>query len=181
MKKLLLLLPLLFVTGVKAQDALPDLRVQNSGGTIVNLHDVKLIRVEPDGLRVIHQAGMAKVPYELLPADLQAKYGFTDAKAHEHRDAATAAAAPQSAATATPYVASSATQAHAAAGSTLSRSVPRSSTSSVTRLVPSTGISTSPCGTCVPYTPVQSSITSGLWGTRPTSTSTGTTGYIYPN
>jgi hypothetical protein len=85
MKKYLNLLSLLFATGLLAQDELPDLRVQNPGGTVQDIFEVKLLRVEPDGLRVLHAAGAAKVPYELLPQALQVKYGFNSAQAQEHR------------------------------------------------------------------------------------------------
>jgi hypothetical protein len=95
-KYLPVLLFVLLAPFARAQSNLPDLRVQNSGGTVVNLHEVRLLRVEPDGLRVAHSAGMAKVPYELLPAELRAKYRFNATTAQEHRTntaAATAAAA----------------------------------------------------------------------------------------
>jgi hypothetical protein len=91
MRKCLILSALLLATGLVASDALPDLRVSTPGGTM-HIREVKLMRVEPDGLRVMHSTGMAKVPYEMLPADLQAKYGFNDVAVKEHR---AAAAAPQ--------------------------------------------------------------------------------------
>jgi hypothetical protein len=96
---------LLLATGLAANDPLPDLRVSTPGG-IMTIRQVKLMRVEPDGLRVMHASGMAKVPYEMLPADLQAKYGFNDQAAQEQRAAAVApppapvAAAPAPAGTA---------------------------------------------------------------------------------
>jgi len=100
MKGFLPLLALLCGGALLAQDQLPDLRVQNSGGTLMELHNVKLMRVEPDGLRVFHAGGIAKVPYERLPAELQEKYGISSDKAKEHRDAVTAAATEQAAAAA---------------------------------------------------------------------------------
>jgi hypothetical protein len=96
MKKYLNFLPLLFATGLLAQDELPDLRVQNPGGTVQELFEVKLLRVEPDGLRVLHSAGAAKVPYELLPETLQVKYGFNADHAQEHRNANAAVVAAAS-------------------------------------------------------------------------------------
>jgi hypothetical protein len=98
MRKFVALLILLSASGLSAQDVLPNLRVQNSGGTLVELRDVKLMHVEPDGVRVSHAGGIAKVPYERLPVDLQEKYGFSSDKAKEHRDAVTAATAQQVAA-----------------------------------------------------------------------------------
>jgi hypothetical protein len=86
-----LVLLLLLATRLTAQVSLPDLRVQNAGGTVVEIHDVKLLHVDPDGIRVLHSAGSAKIPYELLPDDLQSKYGFNADKAQQHRDEVTAA------------------------------------------------------------------------------------------
>jgi hypothetical protein len=185
MKKLLLLFPVLFASGVMAQDKLPDLRIQNSGGTVMNIQDVKLLRVEPDGLRVLHAAGTAKVPYELLPEELHVKYGFTAAKAQEHR--AVAAAAPAQPATPSPARAPASYAAAASAGRRTSTTTSPSYTSpSVTRRVPTTtapSCSTGTCGSSRPIYP-QSGVTSGLWVPRTStssSTTSGTTGYIYSN
>jgi hypothetical protein len=184
MKKLLLLLPLLFASGVMAQDKLPDLRIQNSGGTVMNIQDVKLLRVEPDGLRVLHAAGTAKVPYELLPEALQVKYGFTAAKAQEHRAVVAAAPAQPAPPSAAPAPAS-----YAAARPRATTTAPSTYPStSVTRRTPTSTVSPScssgTCGSSVLIYP-QSTVTSGLWmpktSTSSSSTTSGTTGYIYSN
>ena len=47
--------------------------------------DIKVMAVEADGLKIMHAAGMAKIPYEQLPDDLQTKYAFDPAKAAEKR------------------------------------------------------------------------------------------------
>src|SRR5690242_11219291 len=77
---------LFLATRLAAQVELPDLRAQNAGGTVVEIHDVKLLHVDPDGIRVLHSAGSAKIPYELLPDDLQARFGFNAVKAQLHRE-----------------------------------------------------------------------------------------------
>jgi hypothetical protein len=97
--RLPLLLLFLLAGHLTAQVELPDLRVQNAGGTVVQIYDVKLLHVDPDGLRVSHSVGSAKVPYELLPDELQARYGFNASNAKQYRETV-AAAQQQSAAAA---------------------------------------------------------------------------------
>ena len=53
--------------------------------------DIKVMAVEADGLKIMHAAGMAKIPYEQLPDDLQTKYAFDPTKAAEKRTADDAA------------------------------------------------------------------------------------------
>lgn len=87
MKKFLICIGFLAAFSLQAEELLPDLRAQSSGGTIFEIREVRLIRVEPDGLRVYHSTGMAKVPFELLPKELRTKYGFKIDAAREHRKA----------------------------------------------------------------------------------------------
>jgi hypothetical protein len=83
----LLALMLLSVPALVADDTLPDLTLQRPGGTKNTLTQVRLIKVEPDGLRVMHASGTAKVPLEQLPADLASHFGLDASKAAEFRQA----------------------------------------------------------------------------------------------
>jgi hypothetical protein len=84
-----------------ANEVIPVLKTANAAGTLLELRDVRVMKVEPDGLRVMHSTGTAKVPFERLPDDLLAKYGITADGAKQHRTegqpatgTATAAASP---------------------------------------------------------------------------------------
>lgn len=90
MKRLLVLPLMLLAMNANAGDVLPNLRVPNAGGTMMELREVRVMRVEPDGLRVMHSMGMAKVPYEALPEDLRLKYGINSSDAQKHREEAQA-------------------------------------------------------------------------------------------
>lgn len=57
-----------------------DLKI---GATVYK--DYSVSKVDPDGLRILHSDGAAKIPYEELPADLQKKYAFDPAKAAAFR------------------------------------------------------------------------------------------------
>ena len=46
---------------------------------------VTITKADPDGLRIMHEAGSAKIPFEKLPEALRAKYGYDVAKATEFR------------------------------------------------------------------------------------------------
>ncbi len=48
---------------------------------------VTVTKIEPDGISIMHETGLAKVPYEKLTPELQAKFGGFDAtKAAEFRN-----------------------------------------------------------------------------------------------
>lgn len=81
---------LLLAARVWAGDNLPILKTVNAAGTLIELRDVKIVKVEADGVRVMHSSGTAKVPFERLPDDLQAKYGIDPSKAYQYREAAQA-------------------------------------------------------------------------------------------
>lgn len=49
------------------------------------LKNAKITRVDPDGLRIMHQDGIAKVPHESLPPELKAKYNFDATEAAAFR------------------------------------------------------------------------------------------------
>ncbi len=82
---------LLCAAAQAASDPLPDMTIPKPGGGTVLLTGVTLVKVEPDGLKVMHSAGAAKVPIECVPANLHAIYGLTTEKAKAHREAAQAA------------------------------------------------------------------------------------------
>jgi hypothetical protein len=45
----------------------------------------EVTRVEPDGLVITHSSGIARIPYEKLPHDLQKTFQFDPAQAQAHR------------------------------------------------------------------------------------------------
>ncbi|MEK7952033.1 hypothetical protein WKV53_16075 [Luteolibacter sp. Y139] len=46
---------------------------------------VTIREVAPDGISILHETGATKIPFEKLPADLQAKYCYDKAAAAEYR------------------------------------------------------------------------------------------------
>jgi hypothetical protein len=56
-----------------------------------------ITKVEPDGIRILHETGTAKIPFEKLPPALQQKHGYDPAKAAEFKKADAAAQAVQEA------------------------------------------------------------------------------------
>ncbi len=55
------------------------------------LKAVQVTKVEPDGIRVMHQDGLAKIPFESLPDDWKALYMFDPNKAETFRKASASA------------------------------------------------------------------------------------------
>lgn len=47
--------------------------------------NVTVTKIEPDGIRIIHESGIAKVPFESLPEEIRAKLGMTQEAADAHR------------------------------------------------------------------------------------------------
>lgn len=92
MKKLLVFALMLLAVNASAADVIPSLRAPNAGGTMMELREVRVLKVEPDGIRVMHSMGMAKIPYESLPEELRAKYGISSSSAQKHREETQAAA-----------------------------------------------------------------------------------------
>ncbi|HEX2748836.1 MAG TPA: serine protease [Verrucomicrobiales bacterium] len=54
--------------------------------SLAGFKDVEITKVEPDGLRIMHKDGVAKIKFEQLPADMQAKYGYSPDKAKAFRE-----------------------------------------------------------------------------------------------
>lgn len=68
---------LFFVLSLNAEDL-----------TLLNgkmLKGVQVTKVEPDGLRVMHQDGLSKIPFESLPPEWKTRYSFDINKAEAYR------------------------------------------------------------------------------------------------
>ncbi len=66
----------------------PQAPVELDGKVIPELNGFKSVtirRVEPDGLRIIHESGSAKIPIEKLSNEQRAKYGITVEGAAQYR------------------------------------------------------------------------------------------------
>jgi hypothetical protein len=58
-------------------------RLETTNGKVYE--QVKVRKIEPDGISIIHDTGVAKVLFGKLSPDLQTAYGYDPAKAQEHR------------------------------------------------------------------------------------------------
>ncbi len=54
--------------------------------TLLDYKQVTITKVEPDGIRIIHESGAARIPYERIPDDLRTKLGMNQEVADAHRD-----------------------------------------------------------------------------------------------
>lgn len=61
-----------------------SITIPTSGGLTVLKH-CKVTKVDPDGVRVVHDAGMAKVPYEYMPEGWALAAGIDRAVAQAYR------------------------------------------------------------------------------------------------
>lgn len=86
MKAILVILLCLVAVVSAAVDALPDLTIPTSSGGELRITGVTLVKAEPDGLKVMHSGGMAKVPFEFVPPELHAIYGLSAERAKAHRE-----------------------------------------------------------------------------------------------
>ena len=71
--------------------------ITNNAGQVYNVK--KVMRTEPDGITIMHDAGVIKLFFWELPEDIQAKYGYDSAAAtryHQQSSAAKAQAYQQS-------------------------------------------------------------------------------------
>lgn len=60
--------------------------VQMKFAELLEYKGVTVTKIEPDGVNIMHESGLAKIPYEKLTPELQAKFGgFDAAKAAEFR------------------------------------------------------------------------------------------------
>ena len=81
----LLLACLIILTSVAqaAPKAEKPFTLTTEGGKVY--HKVQVMAVDPDGLRIIHADGAAKIAFEQLDAEMQAKYHFDSEKAASFR------------------------------------------------------------------------------------------------
>ena len=88
MKFVAVLLSLLIAGAVQAQVGakLPSVSMRNAGGSLLTFTNCTVTAVEPDGLRVMHDAGFAKLPFEALPPEMQRALGFDAAKVEQFRE-----------------------------------------------------------------------------------------------
>ncbi|TLD70852.1 hypothetical protein FEM03_11130 [Phragmitibacter flavus] len=84
MRPLFCILILLLVThNAAAQETTwPKLVVHNA-----TYHNARLLKVEPDGIRIMHDTGASKIEFENLPTDLQQTFNLQPDQAIEHRTA----------------------------------------------------------------------------------------------
>jgi hypothetical protein len=80
MKILILLLAL--TTFTLAVDTYPSLSTKKGR----EYTSVTVTAVEPDGLRIRHESGTAKIPFEELPVEIQKKYAYDPSAADAHRN-----------------------------------------------------------------------------------------------
>ena len=81
MKALLILFPLLAIVShhlSAAEGVIKELRVSGHMANRV-YHNVRVVREEPDGLRITHDSGFAKVPYEALPQEMRRQFDPSNA------------------------------------------------------------------------------------------------------
>lgn len=69
----------LVVTGIHAEEPMKF-------PSLLDYQNVTITKVDPDGIRITHDDGTAKIPIEAIPEDLKAKLGMTMTAANEHRE-----------------------------------------------------------------------------------------------
>jgi hypothetical protein len=47
----------------------------------------RVVKVEPDGIRLIHESGSCKIPFSKLPQDIQKQYSYDPEKAQQYKQA----------------------------------------------------------------------------------------------
>jgi len=52
---------------------------------LLDYTNVMVTKIEPDGIRIIHESGAAKIPYESVPEDIRVKLGMNQEAADAHR------------------------------------------------------------------------------------------------
>jgi hypothetical protein len=51
----------------------------------ITYSSARIVKVEPDGIRLIHESGSCKVPFSKLPTEIQARYSYDPAKAAQYK------------------------------------------------------------------------------------------------
>ncbi|MEX1049310.1 MAG: hypothetical protein WED15_07265 [Akkermansiaceae bacterium] len=54
--------------------------------TLLDYKNVTVTKVEPDGIRIVHESGVAKIQIEKLPEEIRTQLGLSDDAAKEHRE-----------------------------------------------------------------------------------------------
>jgi hypothetical protein len=67
------------------QAVIPELRIPDGFVGDRVLKNVRIMKMEPDGLRLSHDAGISKIPYEALPESLREKFKFDPIAASAYR------------------------------------------------------------------------------------------------
>ncbi|TLD68725.1 hypothetical protein FEM03_21320 [Phragmitibacter flavus] len=75
-----------------AELKLDELRVKKDFGGETVYTNATLTKVDPDGLRFVHDSGTVKVPFEKLPTEIQQRFAFDSEAAAKHRKEMAAAA-----------------------------------------------------------------------------------------
>ncbi|MBX7210663.1 MAG: hypothetical protein K1X78_20315 [Verrucomicrobiaceae bacterium] len=71
---------------IPSSEIIAELRVPSGGIKGDDVYrQVHILTVEPDGLKISHEAGTSKIGYEKLPVELRARYKFDPAAAAEYR------------------------------------------------------------------------------------------------
>ena len=52
---------------------------------LLDYTNVTVTKIEPDGIRIIHESGAAKIPYESVPEDIRVKLGMNQEAADAYR------------------------------------------------------------------------------------------------
>lgn len=51
----------------------------------ITYSSARIVKVEPDGIRLIHESGSCKVPFSKLPTEIQTKYSYDPEKAEQYK------------------------------------------------------------------------------------------------
>jgi hypothetical protein len=54
--------------------------------TLLDYKNVTVTKVEPDGIRIMHESGAAKIPIEKIPEDIRKQLGMNEDAAKAHRE-----------------------------------------------------------------------------------------------
>src|SRR4051812_34416926 len=86
-----ILITLALAAAVFAADSLPPNELTTLKGK--TYRGVKVTKIEPDGIRIVHDGGLAKVVMEELPESWRERFNFDPAAAEQYRIKAKAARA----------------------------------------------------------------------------------------
>ena len=83
MKTVTALLVLFILQNARAQVGakVDEITMPNAGGTPQTMHHCVVTKIEPDGVRVTHDAGFSKIPFLYMPEEWKKAVPHDDAKA----------------------------------------------------------------------------------------------------